>query len=125
MRPKTAKTPATMPIAAPLTSFVIFWVSSALASAISSRTRSWARSVTSWTAWPSWEVSGSGTKGPQDLREGECGGEGDPDLDLGPVAEGQVGKGVVGGRAGCGGCAGGLRPLGRGGGRPRLRAEAD
>src|SRR3954470_17296589 len=46
-----AKIPAAAPMAAPRASWVSFAVTSTLASSISSRTRSWARSETSWIAW--------------------------------------------------------------------------
>src|SRR3954453_17738116 len=48
--PKIAKTPAAAPTAAPLASLVTFSVTSVLASSISSRTRTCARSVTSCSA---------------------------------------------------------------------------
>src|SRR4051812_44953798 len=116
-----------MPITAPLMSLVTFWVSSAFARAISSRMRSCAFSVTSWTAWPSWEVSWSGAKGPQDFRQDKGCGERDPHLDLGAVAERQIGERVAGrcavGLRGAGGWS--LRSLRGGGCRPGLRAEPD
>src|SRR3954454_16621630 len=52
MSPASTNTPAAAPTAAPLASLVPFWVISALASSISSRTISCARRVISCRAWP-------------------------------------------------------------------------
>ena len=50
MSPHTTKIPAVMPTTMPLTRRESFSEISVLASSISSRTRSWARSETSWIA---------------------------------------------------------------------------
>src|SRR3954453_2488738 len=93
-------TPATPPMAAPLTIFCNFWVTSALASSISSRTISCARSVTSCSAA---EIScglplGSlVAKALEDHREYEPAGERDADLALGPLERRHLG-GTTGAR---------------------------
>src|SRR5215211_990374 len=84
MRPNTANTRATAPAAMPRASRDTFCVISALASAISSRTRNWTFSVTSWIATPRSEGRGSviARDRPQDLREQERAREGGADQDL-------------------------------------------
>src|SRR4051794_36288276 len=72
----------------PRTSRDTFSVISARASAISSRTRSCTRSVTSWIASPISDVgrwSVIARDGPEESREQEGAGEGGPDQALGPV----------------------------------------
>src|SRR3954451_15084868 len=88
-RPKMAKTPAAAPIAAPLAILETFSVISVLASSISSRTRTWARSATSCTAS---EISfgvpvvvGSAAKASQDHGGQDAAGERDADLHLGAL----------------------------------------
>ena len=90
--------PATIPTTAPLMSLVTFSVISALASSISSRTSSDARSETSWIARPSSEVDGlvghSVHQSLEDAGEHEGAGEGGADQDLGAVgAFGRLGAG--------------------------------
>src|SRR3954452_1044896 len=116
-RPKIANTPAAAPIAAPLAIFETFSVISVLASSISSRTRTCARSATSCTAA---EISvgvpvgvGSAAKAPQDHGGHDAAGERDADLHLGALlhADGSrrggrrllEGRRLVGLRAGVGG----------------------
>ena len=74
-----------------------FSVISALASSISSRTSSEARSETSWIAWPSSDVecsSGMSVHQPlQDAGEDEGAGEGGADQDLGTVGAGRRRRG--------------------------------
>src|SRR3954453_18314863 len=93
-------TPATPPMAAPLTIFCNFWVTSALASSISSRTISCARSVTSCSAaeilW-GLPLGSLVAKALEDHREYEPAGERDADLDLGPLERRHLG-GTTGAR---------------------------
>src|SRR4051794_28626512 len=94
----------------------IFSVISALASAISSRTRSCTFSVTSWIASPRSEGRGSviARDGPEDLRQQERPRERGADQHLGPV-RGEVARAARGGggpRRGLGGGCVGAR-LGR------------
>src|SRR3954452_24819334 len=133
-----AKIPAAAPMAAPRASWVSFAVTSTLASSISSRTRSWARSETSWIAWAmlvlspcaaSWRARISSvlmamsvpSEMPQDERGHEPAGEGGADEDLRAVgrdAEGQLVRLVLRNRR--------VRRRGRddGHGRRRLRRGA-
>src|SRR3954447_16837100 len=88
MRPAMAKIPATIPTTAPLTSRQTFAVISAFARAISSRTRSCAFSVTSWTARPSSDVLLSAMSVEElleDAPQQERADEGRAGLDLGPL----------------------------------------
>src|SRR3954447_3309530 len=88
-------TPATPPMAAPLTIFCSFWVTSALASSISSRTMTCARSVTSCSAAEiscGVPVGSLVAKALEEEGEQEAAGEGRADLDLGALQ----GRGVVG-----------------------------
>src|ERR1700754_4308391 len=89
MRPASTNTPLARPVS--------FCVTSALASAISSRTSSDAFSLTSWMAWPSsdvsWSVMGLSVEDAlQDAGDHERAGEGQAHLDLGAL-EGAVGGG--------------------------------
>src|SRR3954452_9254462 len=84
LRPKMANTAAAPPTTAPLTSFWTFSVTSVLASSISSRTSSCARSATSCTAA---EISfgvpaGSAAKTLEDQGGNDAAGERQADLDL-------------------------------------------
>src|SRR5215210_4248633 len=103
--------PATAPATMPRISFETFSVSSALASAISSRTRSWTFSVTSWMAPPRSEGRGS-VIAPrdrlEDLREQEGARERRADQDLGALL----------------GRRGGARSRARRRGGPRRRGRA-
>src|SRR3954452_5560029 len=114
-RPKMANTPAAAPIAAPLAIFETFSVISVLASSISSRTSTCARSVTSWIAA---EISrglpaGSAAKALEDHGGHHAAGECDAHLHLGPLLHAHrggrggggrlEGRRLVGRRAGAGG----------------------
>src|SRR4051812_37075864 len=85
-RPKMAKTPAAAPTAVPRRILVIFSETSALASSISSRTRTLARSEISWTAAAIWGPSsgcpGSGAKALDEEGEGDAAHEGRADEEL-------------------------------------------
>src|SRR3954465_18003 len=115
--PKIAKTPAAAATAAPFRSVEPFSVISVLASSISSRTRTWARSATSCTVA---EISfgvpvvvGSAAKASQDHGGQYAAGERDADLHLGPLLHPDgarrgcrrllEGRRLVGVRAGVGG----------------------
>src|SRR4051812_17537944 len=90
MKPKNPKTPAAAAIAAPLPSFVAFCVTSAFASAISSRTSSEAFSLISAIVWPiscGRVLSGSAAKALEDQGEHEAAGERCADEGLGPLGE--------------------------------------
>src|SRR5215212_11945996 len=99
MSPKRANTAATAPATTPRSRRETLTVISALASAISSRTRSCTFSVTSWIASPRSEGRGSviARDRPEDLREQVGAGEGGAHQQLGPVG------GHVPGGAGRGG----------------------
>src|SRR5688500_1980910 len=99
VRPKIPNTPAAVPTTAPRTSLLTFSETSALASSISSRTSSVARSEISWTAEAIWgelscEPFGGGrsaAKALDEKGEGDAAHEGGADQDLGTRA-------LVGGR---------------------------
>src|SRR3954453_11458412 len=108
--PKIAKTPAAAATAAPFRSLETFSVISVLASSISSRTRTCARSATSCTAA---EISvgdpvgvGSAAKAPEDHGGHQTTGERDADLDFGALLH------PDGGRRGCRGLLEGRRLVG-------------
>src|SRR5215212_1060495 len=106
MSPKRANTAATAPATTPRSRRETLTVISALASAISSRTRSCTFSVTSWIASPRSEGRGSviARDRPEDLREQEGAHERGARQHLGPVGGGPRAAGLGGGpRRGPGG----------------------
>src|SRR5947208_975203 len=96
----TMKMPAAAPTIAPRISWLTFSETSALASSISSRISSDARSEISWTAAPMLCCSGSAAKAPDQDRENDAPGERRPDQHLGAIGQRARGLAAGGGLVG-------------------------